>query len=457
MDAVVNVNPQAALSHDDELENSLFERSKTTTWRVKSPAEKIVIMMAGNLASRVYMAHGLSLYPLSENSKWICFNAAQAYQEKGIEGTFEIVNEQTKINWYRCKVDKRVMSELTKTSDFRGFCQVIPQLTLFFVTGACAYLAYRQVHETNWMWSVPLLLAALFVHGTFTAFMGGGAAVHELCHKTPFRTKAWNEFFLKIFAFISWVDYVGFRASHVKHHQSTTHDDLDGEVVLPQKFDWLSIKSFWMLLVFDPLAQSRNFLNWIRAARSSAADWKAKGEWTNRVVPESSAALRREHRNWARTVLFGHLALAAVFIATGYWFLIVIFTFGSIYSGWLIVACASPQHIGLSPNVPDFRLCCRTYTCNRFLGFLYWNMQYHVEHHMFPAVPFYNLPKLRRAIQHDLPPAPNGLWATWAELLPILKRQKEDPSYVFIPKLPQGTGEQVGDGVLELEAASPSG
>ena len=57
---------------------------------------------------------------------------------------------------------------------------------------------------------------------------------------------------------------------------------------------------------------------------------------------------------------------------------------------------------------------------------------------MFPAVPFYNLPRLRKAIEHDLPPAPHGLRATWKELVPILKRQRREPGYFFAPKLPSG-------------------
>ncbi len=55
---------------------------------------------------------------------------------------------------------------------------------------------------------------------------------------------------------------------------------------------------------------------------------------------------------------------------------------------------------------------------------------------MFPAVPFYNLPALRKAIAHDLPPATQGLWATWREIIPVLKNQRENPDYVFVPGLP---------------------
>ena len=229
----------------------------------------------------------------------------------------------------------------------------------------------------------------------------------------------------------------------MKHHQATVHSDYDGEVVLPQKLDWQSVKFFASMLICNPYAIFCNLRNWARSARGNAADWKSKNEWTNQIVPESNPELRREHRNWARIVVFGHLALAVLFIATGHWFLIVVFNFGTFYSGWLGMLCGTPQHIGLSPNVPDFRLCCRTYTCGWLPAFLYWNMQYHVEHHMFPAVPFYHLPKLRAALEHDLPPAPHGLIATWKEVLPIMQRQRKDPSYVYVPVLPNGAADAV--------------
>jgi hypothetical protein len=55
-------------------------------------------------------------------------------------------------------------------------------------------------------------------------------------------------------------------------------------------------------------------------------------------------------------------------------------------------------------------------------------MQYHLEHHMYPAVPFYHLAKLRKAIEHDLPSAPHGVVATWRELLELRRKSIADPS-----------------------------
>lgn len=58
---------------------------------------------------------------------------------------------------------------------------------------------------------------------------------------------------------------------------------------------------------------------------------------------------------------------------------------------------------------------------------------------MYPAVPFYNLPKLRAAIEHDLPPAPHGLRATWQEMLDIKKNALADAGYRFLPEVPVTT------------------
>ena len=64
------------------------------------------------------------------------------------------------------------------------------------------------------------------------------------------------------------------------------------------------------------------------------------------------------------------------------------------------------QHGGLAEDVLDHRLNSRTVYMNPISRWIYWNMNYHVEHHMFPMVPYHALPRLHELIKHDLP-APN--------------------------------------------------
>ena len=350
------------------------------------------------------------------------------------------MNELIKINWYRTKVDKAVMSELMKRHDGKALRQALLQLGLYACTGTAAYLVFKSITQANWAWMVPLLALFVFLHGTLSFPFMGLTAVHELVHKTPFRRQWLNDFFMDVFSFLTWTDPVSFRVSHVKHHQVTVHHDHDGEVILPQKLDLDAVKFwFWQLVPFPhPVGVWGTLRRWFQYANGNLGQGIYAGgeEWMQKILPEENEELRRRHRNWARVVLIGHLALASIFIATGQWILILLVTF-PFYCSWLGMLCGVPQHFGMMPNVPDFRLCCRTFTCNRFIGFLYWNMQYHVEHHMFPAVPFYNLPALRKAIEHDLPPAPHGLRATWREIISIQKKQRENPDYVFVPDLPK--------------------
>ena len=90
----------------------------------------------------------------------------------------------------------------------------------------------------------------------------------------------------------------------------------------------------------------------------------------------------------------------------------------------------------LEDNVPDFRLCTRTIILNPFLTFLYWHMNYHIEHHMYASVPCYNLGKLHKLIKPELPHCPKGLLAAWKQIIAIMKKQRTQPEYQYVPELP---------------------
>ncbi len=352
------------------------------------------------------------------------------------------------INWYRTRVDRSVMKPLMQRSDARGLAQALGHLGLFALTGTLAYLAFLQVGAATGWWALPLLLVALFAHGTVGSFLGG-TACHELSHGTPFKSHRLNNFFLHVFAFFSYWDHIWFEPSHIKHHEVTVHRDYDGEVVMPQTFSFRDWK-FWLgLFAWNPINTWNVYKAWFRKALGHV-----DGEWAQHIMPEDNVALRRRLRNWARFLLLGHACLAAWFIVTGNWFLIFIVNLGSHYCGWLGWLSGTPQHYGMSFNVPDHRLCCRTYTAGPVVSFLYWNMNYHIEHHMFPLVPFFNLPRLHAAVKHDMPPAPHGLRATWKGMLEIHRRTLKAPDYCYAPPLPGTAGDHADNDQLRREAAA---
>ncbi len=108
----------------------------------------------------------------------------------------------------------------------------------------------------------------------------------------------------------------------------------------------------------------------------------------------------------------------------------------SLYGGWLQLYFGCTQHLGLAEDVLDHRLNSRTIYMNPIFRFLYWNMNYHVEHHLFPLIPYHALPKLHEAIKADCPPPYPSTIAAYREIIPALARQLKDPTYYVRRELP---------------------
>ncbi len=108
----------------------------------------------------------------------------------------------------------------------------------------------------------------------------------------------------------------------------------------------------------------------------------------------------------------------------------------TLYGGWLTIIFGVTQHAGLAEDVLDHRLNSRTVYMNPVFRFLYWNMNYHVEHHMFPMVPYHALPALHEAIKAECPPAYPSLLAAYREIIPAVLRQRRDPGYYVVRQLP---------------------
>ena len=116
--------------------------------------------------------------------------------------------------------------------------------------------------------------------------------------------------------------------------------------------------------------------------------------------------------------------------------LMFIFTpniYGSIFLQFLVMT----QHGGLRADTWDHRESTRTVMLNPIHGWLlYFNMQYHTEHHLFPQVPFYNLPKLHEAIKDQLPSPNKSFIDGLLEMIPAIIKQSKDPKYYFTKNIP---------------------
>ena len=328
-------------------------------------------------------------------------------------------NSKSIITWYRSPVSREDLRVLNQRSDWKGMLQTLGYLGVLSLTGASAYLSAGRL---PW----PVVSLIFLLHGTCYAFLING--FHELVHDSVFKTRSLNGFFLWIFSFLGWYNHVHFWASHTEHHKYTLHPPDDLEVVLPVE---LSLRGFLIGAIVNPKGL---YLTLKRTVRLGLG--RLEGQWECALFPESAPEQRRRLFNWARILLVGHAAIAVASLTSGLWLLPVVITLAPFYGAWLHYLCNNTQHVGLQDRVPDFRLCCRTIILNPLVRFLYWHMNYHTEHHMYAAVPCYNLGRLHSLIRHALPHCPRGLFETWRDIAAILKRQRVAPDYQYVADLP---------------------
>lgn len=135
----------------------------------------------------------------------------------------------------------------------------------------------------------------------------------------------------------------------------------------------------------------------------------------------------------ARAVLVLQAVPVALAVAFHSWLPVLFFGLPRFYGASVSWAFILMQHVGLAQNVWDHRLCTRSLHFNFLLSFLYMNMENHIEHHMYPLIPFHALPRLRERVKDKMPRRYRGFWDGGRELVPVLFRQTRDPS-VFIQR-----------------------
>ena len=355
------------------------------------------------------------------------------------------IRKELRIKWYRCPIDPTVLRELSKPSDFQGFQMALGHLGLWLLTGAVSfYFAVEQL----WLG----FLLTIFLHGTVGTFFS--APHHELCHGTVFKTKRVNEIFLRIFSTLGLQNFHIYKMSHSYHHRFTLHRIADKEVVLP-KTPSLRFLYLLQLFTFNITGgfESRGLFPTMRGLFRVAADRMEQpyNEWGKELYAEfPEERLKAVH--WARYLIAVHLSFALFAVLIGYPILILIVSLHPFIGNWLRYFVGAPMHCGLQSDVSDFRKCVRTITLDPISEFLYWHMNWHLEHHMFAAVPCYNLKKLYEAVADDMP-KPRTLISSWKEMLEVVKQQEADPAYEFDTPVPPQRTRREKEQQLELEAS----
>ncbi len=246
---------------------------------------------------------------------------------------------------------------------------------------------------------------------------------HESSHGTAFKTPWMNDVLYEIASFMIFREATPWRWSHARHHSDTLIRGRDQEIAVKRPTDF-----FGLFLSFFSLKRMQTEL---RNMLLHAVGKVTEAERT--FVPESEFS--RVFIS-ARIYLAIYGSVITLAIATDSLLPLMYIGLPTLYGSWLLPVYGTPQHAGLAENVLDHRLNSRTMYMNRLNRFLYWNMNYHLEHHMFPLVPYHALPQLHELVKHDLPKPYEGLVDVYREIIPALIRQAQDPEYYVQRPLP---------------------
>ena len=319
--------------------------------------------------------------------------------------------------WYKPNIDRKLLIKLLERSNYEGWRHIIIYfLTLIFL----GYFCY--VFWLTWVF-LPIYLI-------YCTWWGGADAIwHECGHRTAFKSRKLNDFFYHIGSFMNSFEAVRFKWSHSIHHNYTgsidPHDfEVDGSIF------WKPKKLLNFFIVFIP---GIGLLNLNKSIQKEILQHALgiKTKVMEECIPD-------------------HKKQSCIFVSRIYvllWIFIIIFSMiiNSVlpiflflipkFFATLNIIWGLTQHIGLQDKVKDHRLSTRSIRLNPILSFIYWNMEYHIEHHMFPSVPSYNLPKLHEAIKDQLP-KPQTLFQAYKEIIPAIIKKTNDPDYYIPVKIP---------------------
>lgn len=314
--------------------------------------------------------------------------------------------------WYHTDIPRKEMKDLMQRSNGPAIRDTI------ILFGSMALFAVIGIYFWPTAWSIPFWLAYGVLYGSAM-----DSRWHECSHGTAFKTRWMNDVIYQIASFCMVRNPHTWRWSHARHHTDTVIVGRDPEIAImrPTEFVKLVLNVFGIL---DSIS------GWLRMLKNASGQIDAEeATW----IPET------EYHKVIRVARIWVLIYAAT-IGLAVWMQsilpLMVIGLPRLYGAWHHVMTGLLQHGGLADNVIDHRLNSRTVYMNPVSRFIYWNMNYHVEHHMFPMVPYHRLPELHAKIKHDLPTPNPSIPAALAEMVPALWRQMKNEDYFLLRALP---------------------
>lgn len=268
-------------------------------------------------------------------------------------------------------------AELTRKSDFAGAVHLAGHWGLILLLGGLIAAGVPG-------WPILLLPQGILIIFLFTL-------LHETSHRTVFAHPAVNRVVAGVCGLLILIPPEWFRQYHFAHHRHTQDPERDPEL---QEAKPETTREYVLHVSGLPVWRSQ-LVTLVKNALGRCDDSFVPGAKSGRVRME------------ARVMIGVYALLLAASVATGSAVLAYTWLLPLLFGQPFLRLYLLAEH-GRCPFVTNMFENTRTTFTNRLVLKLAWNMPYHTEHHVLPAVPFHQLPRFHELTRSRLHEIENG-------------------------------------------------
>lgn len=254
---------------------------------------------------------------------------------------------------------------------------------------------------------------------------GLSAVAHDGVHYRICKNKKLNDFISNIFIYFPlFSSQQKYRTYHMLHHIKTNSEE-DPDYINKKdnpEFKFPQTKISFFKNVFKYIFGIHHVITFFSLNKT----WKQKFKYFLKgftVVRPLEHVKYKEDRRELYSLIAFNVTLLAFFIITGnVWYYLLFWVCPCfLYIPFIFRIRVICEHFGITKNKIDHsRTMYPNWFDRIFLG-LNWNLSYHLDHHLFPSVPSYNVKKLHQKLllnkdyRDNAQITPHGTWGVFRE------------------------------------------
>ncbi|WP_372367609.1 fatty acid desaturase [Candidatus Uabimicrobium sp. HlEnr_7] len=274
----------------------------------------------------------------------------------------------------KLNIEQEQVQKLHQLNHHKTYLRMIVFLVLYFVSG---YSAYMYVMWMSTWWAFLLIFPLYIIAGA--SLHGISLFTHEGVHGVLSRNRLWNHTLSALCAMPVLQNFAAYRVLHLKHHR---HLGLEGD---PDHYDNYTN---WTWLVFA--------MHWGRLILGYPAYITAIP-----ILGFQQGNIKDRFCIFAELMVMSAIIWAICISPLSWTLLLHMWLIPMIIINTMVNIRGMSQHT-LLEHESDTIKGTRTILTNPVTTFFMCNENYHLEHHLYPNVPWYNLPAMHRELKDDL-------------------------------------------------------